>query len=72
LLAIEASLGRRRDGTMAPRTIDLDLLLLGEERRDVPGLCLPHPRMWKRAFVLEPLEALRPGLADRFSSSRGE
>jgi 2-amino-4-hydroxy-6-hydroxymethyldihydropteridine diphosphokinase len=71
LLAIEASFGRGRDGTVAPRTLDLDLLLLGDQRRDVPGLTLPHPRMWERPFVLEPLEALRPGLANRASRFQG-
>lgn len=72
LLAIEASLGRRRVGSITPRTIDLDLLLLGDERRDSLGLQLPHPRMWERSFVLEPLEALRPGLANRAAQSMCE
>ena len=62
LLAIEANLGRRRSGSVLPRTLDLDLLLLGKERRNTPGLTIPHPRMWSRSFVREPLEALRPGL----------
>lgn len=63
LLAIEASFGRRRDGTVSPRTIDLDLLLLGSERRDSPELTLPHPKMGERAFVQEPLRSIRPMLA---------
>ena len=62
LLALEASFGRRRSGEVLPRTLDLDLLLLGRERCRRPGLTLPHPRMWERSFVREPLEALRPGL----------
>ena len=62
LLAIEANLGRRRCGSVLPRTLDLDLLLLEKERRSTPGLTIPHPRMWSRSFVREPLEALRPGL----------
>ena len=71
LLAIEAQLGRRRTGSVAPRTIDLDLLVVGELRCARPGLILPHPRMWDRAFVMEPLEALRPGLADRLAHLKG-
>ena len=45
----------RRGG---PRTIDLDLLLYGDERIDEPGLQVPHPRLHEREFVLEPLAEL--------------
>ena len=56
LLRIEAEAGRRRGGERnAPRTLDLDLLLYGEQRIDEPGLSVPHPRLHERAFVLEPL-----------------
>jgi 2-amino-4-hydroxy-6-hydroxymethyldihydropteridine diphosphokinase len=48
----------------APRVLDLDLLLLGEHRIDEPRLQLPHPRMWERRFVLEPLAELAPELCD--------
>jgi 2-amino-4-hydroxy-6-hydroxymethyldihydropteridine diphosphokinase len=58
LLAIEVSLGRVRDVRGGPRAIDLDLLLVGEERRATPNLTLPHPRMHERAFVLMPLSDL--------------
>ena len=59
LLAIEAELGRTRDGPAGgPRTIDLDLLLYGDERIDEPGLQVPHPRLHEREFVLEPLAEL--------------
>jgi 2-amino-4-hydroxy-6-hydroxymethyldihydropteridine diphosphokinase len=59
LLEIEAELGRTREGPAGgPRTIDLDLLLYGEERIDEPGLTVPHPRLHDRAFVLEPLAEL--------------
>ena len=54
LLAVEAAFGRRRSGEESPRTLDLDLLLLGRTRCQLPGLTLPHPRMWDRAFVREP------------------
>jgi 2-amino-4-hydroxy-6-hydroxymethyldihydropteridine diphosphokinase len=60
LLEIELALGRRRD--QPPRTIDLDLLLHGDEVLDEPGLQLPHPRLHERRFVLEPLAELTPGL----------
>jgi 2-amino-4-hydroxy-6-hydroxymethyldihydropteridine diphosphokinase len=63
LLAVERVLGRRRDGPrFGPRTIDLDLLLHGEEVVDEPGLTVPHPRLAERGFVLEPLHELEPGL----------
>jgi 2-amino-4-hydroxy-6-hydroxymethyldihydropteridine diphosphokinase len=63
LLAVERSLGRTRDGPrFGPRTIDLDLLLYGDERVDEPGLRVPHPRLHERLFVLEPLHELAPGL----------
>ena len=63
LLAVERSLGRTRDGPrFGPRTIDLDLLLYGEESFDEPGLTVPHPRLHERAFALEPLAELEPGL----------
>ena len=69
LLAIEASLGRRRDGDVSPRTIDLDLLLLGKEVRSTAALTLPHPRLPNRAFVIEPLRELRPILAEKHETS---
>src|SRR5215207_7720457 len=63
LLAVESELGRTRDGPrFGPRTIDLDLLLYGDESLDEPGLTVPHPRLHRRAFVLEPLAELDPGL----------
>ena len=61
LQRIEDEGGRVRDASHGPRTIDLDLLLAGEERRDLADLTLPHPRMAERAFVMEPLaEVLHP------------
>jgi 2-amino-4-hydroxy-6-hydroxymethyldihydropteridine diphosphokinase len=63
LLDVERRLGRERVGPRwGPRTIDLDLLLYGAERISEPGLEVPHPRLNERAFVLEPLAALVPGL----------
>jgi 2-amino-4-hydroxy-6-hydroxymethyldihydropteridine diphosphokinase len=63
LLAIELELGRTREGPrFGPRTIDLDLLLYGDEVIDEPGLVVPHPRLAERRFVLEPLAELDPEL----------
>ena len=67
LLAVECQRGRVRTGAMAPRELDLDLLLLGELRRDGPDLFLPHPRMWSRRFVLAPLCELAPELVRQAS-----
>jgi 2-amino-4-hydroxy-6-hydroxymethyldihydropteridine diphosphokinase len=59
LLRIEAAHGRTREGPQGgPRTLDLDLLVHGDERHDEPGLTVPHPRLHERAFVLEPLAEL--------------
>jgi len=60
LQALEARHGRRRSFANAPRTLDLDLLLYGDERIDAPGLVVPHPRMHERAFVLRPLAEIAP------------
>jgi 2-amino-4-hydroxy-6-hydroxymethyldihydropteridine diphosphokinase len=63
LLAIEGRLGRTREGPrFGPRTIDLDLLMYGEEQVDEPGLEVPHPRLHERLFALEPLLELDPAL----------
>jgi 2-amino-4-hydroxy-6-hydroxymethyldihydropteridine diphosphokinase len=61
LLEVERRLGRERGGPRwGPRTIDLDLLLYGEQSVDEPGLLVPHPRLGERLFVLEPLAELVP------------
>lgn len=62
LLAVERELGRERRERWGPRTIDLDLLVYGEETLDEPGLAVPHPRLHERRFALEPLAELAPGL----------
>ncbi len=67
LLAIEAERGRERPYVNAPRTLDLDLILLGEEIVDEPGLQVPHPRFRERRFVLEPLAGIAPDLRDPVS-----
>jgi 2-amino-4-hydroxy-6-hydroxymethyldihydropteridine diphosphokinase len=61
--SIEIRLGRLRGSERnAPRTIDIDLLYLGEETLDHPELTLPHPRIAERRFVLQPLADIRPEL----------
>lgn len=63
LLALEQRFGRVRvAGEHAARTLDLDLLLYGDERIDEPGLAVPHPRLHERRFALEPLAELDPTL----------
>ena len=63
LLAVERDLGRRRTGPRyGPRTIDLDLLLYGDETVQERGLTVPHPRLAERRFALEPLYELDSGL----------
>jgi 2-amino-4-hydroxy-6-hydroxymethyldihydropteridine diphosphokinase len=62
LLAIEQRLGRVRKERFGPRTIDLDLLVYGEQVIDEPGLTIPHPRLHERRFALEPLAELAPEL----------
>ena len=60
LKKVESAHGRARSFANAPRTLDLDLLLYGEEVRASPRLTLPHPRMHERAFVLNPLLEIAP------------
>ena len=62
LQRLESAAGRERSYRNAPRTLDLDLLLHGEQVLDTPVLTLPHPRMHQRAFVLVPLAEIAPGL----------
>jgi 2-amino-4-hydroxy-6-hydroxymethyldihydropteridine diphosphokinase len=62
LLGIERENGRVRGPGNASRTLDLDLLLMGDVEIDEPDLRVPHPRMWVRRFVLEPLAELAPDL----------
>ena len=62
LFEIEGRFGRQRSVRNAPRTLDLDLLLYGDEVSDDPGLTLPHPRLHERAFVLAPLAEIAPQL----------
>lgn len=67
LLTIEQAAGRRRPSPLAPRTLDLDLILYGNQKIQEPGLIVPHPRFRERLFVLEPLADIAPDLVDPVS-----
>ena len=63
---VEHAIGRRPAAHWAPRPIDIDIVLYGDERVDTPELVVPHPRMAERNFVLVPLaelaaDAIYPG-----------
>src|SRR5258708_16997180 len=64
VLKIERDMGRRRVIAKGPRLIDIDILLYGAAIVSADGLEIPHPRMWERRFVLEPLAELAPDLRD--------
>lgn len=70
ILAIEQGLGRERSVPNAPRTLDLDLILLGDAIVTEPGLELPHPRFRDRFFVLGPLAAIAPDTVDPVTGLR--
>lgn len=59
-LAIESAYGRERGEPNAPRTLDVDLIVVGDRRADTDELQLPHPRAGERAFVLVPWFDLEP------------
>jgi 2-amino-4-hydroxy-6-hydroxymethyldihydropteridine diphosphokinase len=64
LLEIEARLGRTRPHPGAARTVDLDLILYGDQIIEERNLTVPHPRFRERGFVLEPLAEIAPGVVD--------
>jgi 2-amino-4-hydroxy-6-hydroxymethyldihydropteridine diphosphokinase len=59
---LEEAAGRERGERWGPRTLDVDVLLVGDLKVDEPDLTVPHPRMWERGFVLAPLHDLAPEL----------
>jgi 2-amino-4-hydroxy-6-hydroxymethyldihydropteridine diphosphokinase len=59
---LEEAAGRVRTVKDGPRTLDVDILLVGDLAIDEPELVVPHPRMWERRFVVEPLADLAPEL----------
>ena len=64
LQAIERERGRERPFVGAPRTLDLDLILVGDLVVNAPHVVVPHPRFRTRRFVLEPLVEVAPDLVD--------
>jgi 2-amino-4-hydroxy-6-hydroxymethyldihydropteridine diphosphokinase len=70
LLRIERDYGRDRPYPNAPRTLDLDLILLGDTRESSPGLDVPHPRFRERFFVLGPLAEVAPDMIDPVTGLR--
>jgi 2-amino-4-hydroxy-6-hydroxymethyldihydropteridine diphosphokinase len=58
----EENAHRTREVRWGPRTLDVDVLLVGDERGEDPELLIPHPRMFERSFVLVPLHELAPAL----------
>ena len=60
MLAIERTMGRRRNGTKAPRNVDIDILLFGKSVVELPDLTIPHPGLEHRRFVLQPLAEIAP------------
>lgn len=62
--SIERQLGRVRGAVNGPRTIDLDILLYDRLTVDTPQLKIPHPRMFERDFVMNPLKEIEPDLLE--------
>lgn len=60
VLKVEQELGRKREIRWGPRTLDIDILIYGEEQRDDELLQIPHPRMKERLFVLIPFVEIAP------------
>jgi 2-amino-4-hydroxy-6-hydroxymethyldihydropteridine diphosphokinase len=70
LLEIEQAFGRQRPYPNAPRTLDLDLILLGDQIVVEQGLEVPHPRFRERFFVLGPLAEVAPDVVDPVTGLR--
>lgn len=64
VLDLEKQRHRIRTIKNGPRTLDIDILLYGDEQINEPDLIVPHPRMWQREFVLTPLFEIAPHLKD--------
>jgi 2-amino-4-hydroxy-6-hydroxymethyldihydropteridine diphosphokinase len=72
--AAETAASRSRDVRWGPRTLDVDVLLVGDDRCCDDDLVVPHPRMWTRRFVLAPLRDLAPQLVndDAWTAAHGD
>ena len=69
---LESAAGRVRLEHWGPRTLDVDILLVGDVKLDEPDLVIPHPRMWDRRFVLAPLADLDPTLVPERKLAQAE
>jgi 2-amino-4-hydroxy-6-hydroxymethyldihydropteridine diphosphokinase len=71
---LEAAAGRTREVRWGPRSLDVDVLLVGDQVLEMDDLVVPHPRMWERRFVLAPLAELAPELVppDLIQRAKGE
>jgi 2-amino-4-hydroxy-6-hydroxymethyldihydropteridine diphosphokinase len=67
----EAAANRIRDVHWGPRTLDVDVLLVGDEVSDDPEILVPQPRLFERAFVLVPLHELAPALVSEAQLAAG-
>jgi 2-amino-4-hydroxy-6-hydroxymethyldihydropteridine diphosphokinase len=67
----EEARGRVREQHWGPRTLDVDVLLVGDERSEDPEIVVPHPRMYERSFVLIPLHELAPELVSEAQLGAG-
>ena len=70
---LEQRARRTRTERWGPRTLDVDLLMIGAETTDEPDLEVPHPRIWVRGFVVVPLHEIAPDLVgvDRLEAVAG-
>jgi 2-amino-4-hydroxy-6-hydroxymethyldihydropteridine diphosphokinase len=66
--SIEKDLGRKKTFQNAPRVIDLDILLYNNDVVSDENLIIPHPRMWERSFVINPLKEIAPEVLQRYDA----
>lgn len=69
---LEEQAGRKREERHGARTLDVDVLVVGDLHVEEPDLVVPHPRMWQRRFVLAPLADLAPDLVPAELLARSE
>jgi 2-amino-4-hydroxy-6-hydroxymethyldihydropteridine diphosphokinase len=67
----ETAAHRTRDVRWGPRTLDVDVLLVGDETSSDPEILVPHPRLYERSFVLVPLHELAPALVSEAQLAAG-
>jgi len=70
LQSIESALGRVRTTVNGPRTVDLDILTYGDVCMEEEALCIPHPRILEREFVIVPLKEIAPQIIEKIKKTR--